>query len=139
MNLSYALAQFVANLALAAQFNCLEAVGVDEPKLSQLRAWAKEVHRFLPACICVGVRPCVHATVCLCVHAYVCEVIRGFERARVRAFFFRILVHVRSFGHAHVRRHSFSPLRCMCACACSVRVCLWYAGAGNALSVSSML
>ena len=41
----YALTQFVSNLALAAQFNCLETIGIDEPKLTQMRAWAKEVRR----------------------------------------------------------------------------------------------
>ena len=39
----YALAQFVANLALASQFNCLEAAGLSEATLAQMRAWAQEV------------------------------------------------------------------------------------------------
>jgi hypothetical protein len=52
----YALAQFVANLALASQFNCLEMAGLSEAKLVQMRAWTLEVsldqlHR--PAAICI--------------------------------------------------------------------------------------
>ena len=39
----YALAHFVTHLALASQFNCLEAVGVDAARLLQLRAWASKV------------------------------------------------------------------------------------------------
>ena len=74
--LRYALAQFVANLALAAQFNCLETVGADEPTLAQLRAWAKEVRRArgcASACVCLHVcareraRACLHGWVRACV------------------------------------------------------------------------
>ncbi len=52
--LRYALAQFVTNLALAAQFNCLETIGADERALAQLRAWAKEVRG---ACVHASMRP----------------------------------------------------------------------------------
>lgn len=37
----YRVAEFVANLALAAELNCLEVLGVDEPKLRQLLGWAQ--------------------------------------------------------------------------------------------------
>ena len=36
----YALAEFLSNLGLAAQLNCLEQLGVDEVKLRQMQAWA---------------------------------------------------------------------------------------------------
>ncbi len=68
--LRYALAQFVTNLALAAQFNCLETIGADERALAQLRAWAKEVRG---ACV-LRAHACVHASMrpsmCLCRHTH---------------------------------------------------------------------
>ena len=65
---------------------------------------------------------------CLCVHAYVCEVIRGFERARVRAFFFVFLFMCVPLGMRmcagipSLPCVACVPVRALCACVCGMQV-----------------